>query len=237
MLNVVAGYWFYGAAEQRRFEPSADEGTSFQAGSEGVDTLTLWHEAGGELPAGAGSPSQVGEGKKEKPRTPAEDAPVDGSIPAEARCSMAGPFDRVQVERLVAALDESDIEYNVTGRDEITREDFWLIIPPRKTPQAAETLLEELRSRGIDSYLITEGEYQGGITLGVFSERANVDNYREVLAGQGYETAVVMHREVDNKRWLVFPAGQDSTLIEYLVEDMDAGDSLWRQDGSCESEN
>jgi hypothetical protein len=54
----------------------------------------------------------------------------------------------------------------------------WVIIPPRP-PAQARALFRELQARGVDSYLVREGENRNAISLGLFE---NPESARQVLA-------------------------------------------------------
>lgn len=67
----------------------------------------------------------------------------------------------------------------------------WVIIPPLPNRQEALALFRSIQRRGVDSYLVTEGEQENAISLGLFESRAaaegvlakrNSENLNAVLA-------------------------------------------------------
>ncbi|MEH6567424.1 MAG: hypothetical protein V7756_19085, partial [Halopseudomonas sp.] len=132
------------------------------------------------------------------------------TIPTEQRsnCALIGPFiDQslvVEIQTRVASL---NLEAGLLQGEREVRQDYWVIIPPQVVEAESESrrLLLELKEKNIDSYLIEDGEYQYGITLGVFSSKDNVEEYHGKISAQGYETEVKLLPRMVNEYWLEMP--------------------------------
>jgi hypothetical protein len=68
--------------------------------------------------------------------------------------------------------------------------DYRVLIPPAKSSQDAFRKLRELKSSDIDSYVITQGPDELGISLGLFSSLAAAESASADLAVNGYVTQV-----------------------------------------------
>lgn len=107
-------------------------------------------------------------------------------------CRSLGPFEDLMVAQDIAErLNAMGVGVNLRAVDEETGEfDFRLVLPPLSSLQEAFRRLRELKSREIDSYVISQGDDALGISLGVFSSRDAAEDHRVDLAGDGYETVI-----------------------------------------------
>ncbi|MBZ2170252.1 hypothetical protein K8I84_15900 [Marinobacter sp. F4216] len=77
---------------------------------------------------------------------------------------------REQAQRLIEARAGEAVELVVVEeRRELTPYN-WVIIPPQPGAEALRQF-REIQRRGIDSYLVTEGENRNAISLGLFESR------------------------------------------------------------------
>lgn len=60
--------------------------------------------------------------------------------------------------------------YEVFERERALPSLHWVLIPPQP-PAVAQSDLRELEARGVDAYLVTEGENRNAISLGLFESR------------------------------------------------------------------
>tara|TARA_R110002110_G_scaffold44439_1_gene136984 strand:- start:27 stop:722 length:696 start_codon:yes stop_codon:yes gene_type:complete len=61
-------------------------------------------------------------------------------------------------------------DYRVQERERELPQLYWVIIPPQPGRVASEQL-KDLRKRGVDSYLVAQGENRNAISLGLFESR------------------------------------------------------------------
>ena len=64
--------------------------------------------------------------------------------------------------------------------------DYWVYLPPFGSRDAALRQLKELEARGIDSYLVTQGDLGNGISLGIFSGQELAVGLLERMRAMGY---------------------------------------------------
>jgi hypothetical protein len=127
------------------------------------------------------------------------DQEVQGDV-----CRGLGPFEDILsaqdvAERLGAAgfpIDLRAVDVSTGGAD------YRVVMPPLPSLQDAFRRLRELKSRGIDSYVIAEGADTQGISLGVFSSEVAARNQQEDLLAEGYDTELRVIDRVVRGYWL-----------------------------------
>jgi hypothetical protein len=68
---------------------------------------------------------------------------------------------------------------------------FWVIVPPFDDRAEALKMLTRLQRAGVDSYLVTEGEFRFAISLGLFESRRYAQNLNARFQKQNIETVLV----------------------------------------------
>jgi hypothetical protein len=91
---------------------------------------------------------------------------------------------------LVQTLQNSGIEAFTVSGDEQAASVWWVYLPKFASEELARRTLDELREKGIDSYYLSSGELQGGISLGVFARREGAERTREEMAKRGYSVNI-----------------------------------------------
>jgi cell division protein FtsN len=141
---------------------------------------------------------------------------VEQALPEAGLCNRLGPFDDVRTAQDVAE------RFNTAGFDVKLRAvdiptgtfDYRVVMRPLPSLQEAFRKLRELKSRDIDSYVITRGPTALGISLGVFSSEEGAGQHQAWLAGEGYEADIKTIARVSRGYWIYrkgleeFPGGQ-----------------------------
>lgn len=144
-------------------------------------------------------------------------APGLAAAPAAESCLVLGGFDGAeragQLEQRLLSL---DISARVLTIDTAFGADHWVYIPPLASSQASLRQLRELQARGIDSYLITEGELANGILLGVFPRLEAAVGVADKLRTAGYEPQVRELPRVYQQYW-VRVASKARRLVDELL--------------------
>lgn len=94
--------------------------------------------------------------------------------------------------------------------------DHWVYIPPLASRQASLRQLRELQARGVDSYLITEGEMANGILLGVFPRLDAAVSVADKLRASGYAPQLRELPRIYQEYW-VRVAEKDQRLVDGAV--------------------
>ena len=150
-------------------------------------------------------------------------APVSQATPAND-CLVLGGFDGAErVGQLEQRMLSLDIGARVITRDAAFGSDHWVYIPPLASSQASLRQLRELQARGIDSYLITEGELANGILLGVFPRLEVAVGVADKLRAAGYEPQVRELPRVYQQYWVRVASKArrlvDESLLKQLAAD------------------
>lgn len=133
-------------------------------------------------------------------RSPARDAPQrlillserEGGAAIDApRCLELGVFPSAgDSARFIEGAEALGLEAGLQPVEVMETPDYWVHMPPLVSEAAALRRLEELKGKNIESYLITGGELDRGISLGLFSRREFALRLQEQLAGQGYASEI-----------------------------------------------
>ena len=92
--------------------------------------------------------------------------------------------------------------------------EHWVHIPPLANRQQSLQLLRELQGRGVDSYIITQGELAEGISLGLFRNKQSADSLNKKMQGMDYNVVIKEVLRGEKELWLEFP--QVSALTEAM---------------------
>lgn len=122
-----------------------------------------------------------------------------GSIPeqnagagaAAELCIFLGDYPRREgAEVLLQQLRTRGVDGDLVVREVVSGEDFWVFLPPLASRQAAIRQLRELQARNIDSYVITMGELENGISLGIYSRRSAAESFSARVSALGYSAEI-----------------------------------------------
>lgn len=146
------------------------------------------------------------------------------AVAAPEECVVLGGFDAAErAHELEQRLLSLDVVARVISRDAAFGADHWVYIPPLASSQASLRQLRELQARGIDSYLITEGELANGILLGVFPRLEAAVAVADKLRLAGYEPQVRELPRVYQQYWVRVASKSrrllDNMLLERLAAD------------------
>jgi len=129
---------------------------------------------------------------------------------AESMCGMIGAFKeqisakqvRDRLLALGAAVEIVDIPVTV-------RTDYWVHMGPYPTRDLAMSALRELQQKGVDSFLIADGELANGVSLGLFRQKASAEALLAERKAQGYEVALREIPRVASELWVVINEGSE----------------------------
>ena len=140
-------------------------------------------------------------------RPASRDADVEA---AAGFCTALGPFATLfDAESIVQQAAALDITATMKAIDLDGGEtDYRVLLPPASSVEEAFRKLRELKSLGIDSYIITQGEQAMGISLGLFSTRDAAEALRAERERQGYEVIIEALPQVERQFWVFDDAGQ-----------------------------
>lgn len=136
---------------------------------------------------------------------------------------LGGFSDESQAQRLQQRLISLDIESQVTALDSQVDVEYWVYLQPLPSRQASVRQLKELQARKIDGYLITTGDLENGISLGMFTREDSAQGVAERMSAAGYEPSIKAVERSQRLYWVVIQSSArrlvDQTLLKQLVED------------------
>lgn len=106
-------------------------------------------------------------------------------------CHAWGPFTTLEeAEQLARRLGLPGRDFEVFESEVAADPDYLVTVRASGSRDAAERVLEELGSRGVDSYLLERAGAASVLAAGVFSAAARADAQQSRLAELGYDAAV-----------------------------------------------
>jgi hypothetical protein len=191
--NVGVGAWIYLA-------PVPPPPAPPPAADVGVPKLALLSEL--ETPRPESASAELASA----PTTPEEEA--------KDRCVRLGPFaTQVDLRRAVNALTPQvkRIQY----REDRQRQSrgFLVFLPPPASREDALAVARRLSTKGVrDYYVVTAGEQQNSISLGLFKSKTNAEKRRDDLAALGFEADIAERADELPVYWLDYAIAPDATL-------------------------
>ncbi|MBO6558403.1 MAG: SPOR domain-containing protein [Pseudomonadales bacterium] len=146
---------------------------------------------------------------------------VEPQSERETNCRGLGPFEDILLaQNVTERLNAAGVSVSLNALDTATGEfDFRVVIPPLPSLQEAFRRLRELKSRDIDSYVITQGQDAQGISLGVFSSDEAAQRHSTFLAERGYEAEIKRIPRLSRSYWIHSRGGLLSNSdLEMLIE-------------------
>ena len=107
--------------------------------------------------------------------------------------------------------------------------DYLVLTPATASVQDAYRLLRELKSKNIDSFVITMGEASLAISLGVFSSLEAAEDRRLNLTEEGYDLRIKETPRFIRRYWLLAENGIDFSSQETKIIDTSDMAAEWTE--------
>ncbi|MEX6504698.1 SPOR domain-containing protein [Pseudomonas zhanjiangensis] len=155
----------------------------------------------------------------------------------ESACLFLGGFEQESAAAMLAQrLISLDIRARVEAVDATAGVDYWVYLPPVASRQASLRQLKELQARKIDSYIISQGELENGISLGIFPRPDSAESVMQRLRDAGYTPLLKELPRAHRNYWVrIAPESRrlaDDSLLQALALDFSG---LRHQLMPCES--
>jgi hypothetical protein len=186
-LNIGAGCWLYFAAPVRAPKLAATD--------TGVNKLVLLSER---------------EHGNENNSVELATAPESAADLKNDTCVSVGPF-ATQADMRAALNAVTPLVARIQYREVHATETrgYWVYLPAQSSREQALALARQLSSKGVrDYYVVTAGDQQNTISLGLFHDQGNAEKRRTEIAGLGFKPNVVARTEELPVYWIDF--AQDS---------------------------
>ncbi len=163
---------------------------------------------------------------------PASKKPTAVKSPTQQTCWAVGSFaTELDAKHVYARMLALDIKAQVQGREKLLKKEFWVYLPPLPNKKQALRKLKELQRRNIDSYIITEGDLENGISLGLFSQQESVDRLVASLKKKQIEPEIKTLDRTRTEYWVIAPLDSGVDMTESMQAKLSGGqeDLGWQQ--------
>lgn len=133
---------------------------------------------------------------------------VANEVATSMHCVELGPFDTADSAEALASEMSRAIRWQVVSRSRQVAVRHRAYVPAVVSGDAEEAGLERVRAviaeldADIDSYLITGGELDQAVSLGVFGDISNAHRVQRILASQGVEVLVREEPRFQDVYWI-----------------------------------
>jgi len=104
--------------------------------------------------------------------------------------------------------------------DEQGKRLFWIYLSPKKSRAVALNTIENLKLKGVSDYrLISRGNLQNAVSLGLFSSQAAVNGRLQELEKRGYKPVVVPYDNGKRVYWVDVALKVESQLLQTIFKD------------------
>lgn len=152
-----------------------------------------------------------------------QEADQPGPAPALAsaerlpgQCHEVGPFvTRIDLRRAMNALAGHAQRIQFRETRTVIRRGYRVFLPSPGSREAALALARQLSARGLDDYyVVTAGDDQNTVSLGLYRERGNAEQRQAEVLGLGFAAEVAPRNEELPQYWidLEVPPGTDWRL-------------------------
>lgn len=209
ILNLVYLVWNLVDLGTSSVEPVQ----SYQPESSAPQELTLLEEARAGETTGDGAPA------------PAE---------RQRLCPVVGPFEtRAEGEQALEELTEADYQGRVRGIQVEEERLHWVYIPSLDSRDEALQTLRELQSRGVDSFVVSEGEDRNAISLGYFQSEDSARGLRSKMETAGYPAEIRETAEEVTEYWIYIDSRSVDDDGEALRRFLQAREGVEADHSSC----
>lgn len=136
------------------------------------------------------------------------------------KCALVGPFlEMISARQTKGRLDGMGLVSHAVMLIKQLPVINWVYVPPLPSKKEALAMLRDMQEKDIDSFLIADGEFENGISLGFYS---NVESAKSILQerlAQGYPVKLVEKQREQKTYWLTF----DQKLAPKISDEMLAG--------------
>lgn len=98
----------------------------------------------------------------------------------------------------------------------------WVLVPPLATRAEAQALLNKLRARGVDSYLITQPPNRNAVSLGLFKSRQAAQAVLRKRQQEGVAATLAEYPREREEHIVVLQTADPDSLLEQLPKKLSA---------------
>jgi hypothetical protein len=132
-----------------------------------------------------------------------------GGDPSQA-CLRIGPFlTQADLRRAMNALTPAVERIQFSESRVLTNRGFWVFLPAEGTREAALATARELSGKGLrDYYVVTAGDRENTISLGLYRDLANAEARRNEVLALGFTPQLTERQEETPNYWVELAGSQ-----------------------------
>ena len=111
-------------------------------------------------------------------------------------CYQYGPLDQTQAEAITVVMQQQQIPVVQQSRVVVEPRGFLVLIMPQRNSDAAKSQMRIARNAGLDAFVITKGEWNNGVSLGIFTTKENADKLFTTAKGLIPNSQVAIKKRV-----------------------------------------
>lgn len=136
-------------------------------------------------------------------------------------CFSFGPLaEELEADSLSSWLNTRGGITKVKHKDEQGRQLFWVYLSPKESREEAMNIIQEFRNKGIQDFrIISQGDLENAISLGLFSSQASVNRRLQELQKEGFNPVVVPYSDGKRAYWVDAKISGANELLEQVFSD------------------
>lgn len=132
---------------------------------------------------------------------PAQESAATPAMPP--LCPVLGPWaNKADADRAAKSLRDSGYSLRVDAVEVERDRLHWVFLPPQATREDALRLLRELQGKGVDSFIVADGDDANAISLGYFSSADSARGLMVKMKTAGYPAEVRATARRGQEFWL-----------------------------------
>lgn len=150
-------------------------------------------------------------------------------------CWLAGPFSDADLAKNIRArMLALDIPVTEKSTRRLIKTEYWVYLPPLPNREKAMRKLRELQKRDIDSFVVTDGELENAISLGLFSKEESVQAVVKSLKNKGYQAETKTLERTRETYWVMASHEANAQLVDKTREHIAGNENVKWQQVRCE---
>lgn len=159
----------------------------------------------------------------------------DTLVGTEPYCPSLGPFEqKAKLKEVGQRLADSGLKVEVRTVVVDSNEKYRVYLPSYSDRESAAEALKKLRAKKIDSYIMSDGELNNAISLGIFSTKDSAEGLVKKMLSHGYQAKIQTTQLDTEAYWLdVLENISLQKVDETLISVMSEIDGITRIDSPC----